>query len=209
MSSRAPSEAGSYNSVMRLLAVLLAAGVAVTAQSSGAAKAQAEQFEQKLKRIVAQGNQPSSDLRRTTVNEDEVNAYLQVRGPELLPVGVTNPTLSADGEGRVSGRAVVDLDIVREKKGSGSLLDPTTYLMGRLPVTAAGVLHTRNGRARFELHTTTVGGVPIPKSFLQELVSYYTRSTDYPNGISLDQMYDLPADIKEIQVGEGSAIVVQ
>lgn len=194
---------------MRLLALALVAGVAVSAQSSGTPRAQAVEFEQKLQKIMAHGAAPSPEPRRTIVSASEVNAYLQVRGPELLPVGVTNPTLSADGGGKVSGRAVVDLDVVREKKSSGSLLDPTTYLMGRLPVTAAGVLHTRNGSARFELQSAAVAGVPIPKTFLQDLVSYYTRSTDYPNGVSLDQVYELPANIREIQVGEGNAIVVQ
>jgi hypothetical protein len=194
---------------MRLLAILLATGVAVSAQSSTTTTAQAEQFQKKLQQIVAQANTNGDSPRRTTVSESEVNAYLRVRGPELLPVGVTDAVLSADGAGRVSGRAIVDLDAVREKKSSGGLLDPTTYLTGRLPVTAGGILHTRNGTARFELLTATVGGIPIPKNFLQELVSFYTRSSDFPNGISLDNVYDLPANIREIQVGDGNAIVVQ
>jgi hypothetical protein len=193
---------------MRLVAVLVVAGVSVSAQSSGV-KPQAEQFEQKLQRILAHSSTPASAPRQTPITQQEVNAYLQLRGPELLPVGVTDPTLAAHGGGRLSGRAVVDLDVVRQKKSSGSLLDLRSYLTGRLPVTAEGILHTRNGTARFELHTATVGGVTIPKGFLQELVSYYTRSRDYPNGISLDQTYPLPANIREIQVGEGSAIVVQ
>jgi hypothetical protein len=194
---------------MKVLAILFATGVVVSAQSSTTTKAQAEQFERKLQQIVANAGSENGQPRRTPVSEGEVNAYLRVRGPDLLPVGVTDTTLSADGGGRVSGRAIVDLDAVREKKSSGALLDPTTYLTGRLPVTAAGILHTRNGTARFELLNATVGGIPIPKSFLQELVSFYTRSSDFPNGISLDSVYDLPADIREIQVGEGNAIVVQ
>lgn len=194
---------------MRVLALLLVTGVAVAAQSGSAAKAQADQFQQKLQRILAHASIEASEPRRTPVTQTEVNAYLNVRASELLPVGVTDPALSADGGGRLSGRAIVDLDVVREKKSNGSLFDPKTYLTGRLPVTAAGILHTKNGVARFELHTAAVGGVPIPKSFLQELVSYYTRSSDFPNGISLDQVYDLPASIREIQVGEGNAIVVQ
>jgi hypothetical protein len=196
---------------MKFLAILLATGVAVSAQSSNAtrAQAQAEQFQKKLQQIVAQANTDGSSPRRTPVSDSEVNAYLRVRGAELLPVGVTDPALSADGGGRVSGHAIVDLDVVREKKSSGALLDPTTYLTGRLPVTAAGILHTQNGTARFELQSATVSGIPIPKSFLQELVSYYTRSSDFPHGVSLDSVYELPANIREIQVGEGSAIVVQ
>jgi hypothetical protein len=190
------------------LAVLLVSAVVAT-QAANATKAQSDQFQQKLQQIVNNGNTEASAVRRTTVTQAEANAYLKVRGPELLPLGVTDATVSAVGAGRLNGRAVVDLDAIREKKSSGGLLDPKTYMTGRLPVTASGVLHTQNGNARFELESATVGGIPIPKSFLQEIVAYYTRSSDYPNGISLDKVYELPANIKEIQVGQGNAIVVQ
>lgn len=182
---------------------------ALATQSANTTRAQADQFQQKLQQIVNNGNTEASAVRRTPVTQAEANAYLKVRGPELLPLGVTDAAVAAVGSGRLNGRAIVDLDVIREKKSSGGLLDPKTYLTGRLPVTATGVLHTRDGKARFELETATVGGIPIPKSFLQEIVSYYTRSSDYPNGISLDQVYELPANIREIQVGEGNAIVVQ
>lgn len=192
---------------MKLAVLLLSAAVA--AQSASTTQAQADQFQQKLQQIINNGNTESSTLRRTTVTQAEANAYLKMRGPELLPLGVTDATVVAVGAGRLNGRAVVDLDAIREKKSSGGLLDPKTYLTGRLPVTASGILHTRDGKARFELESATVGGIPIPKSFLQEIVSYYSRSSDYPNGINLDQVYELPANIKEIQVGQGNAIVVQ
>jgi hypothetical protein len=192
---------------MKLAVLLLSAAVA--AQSASTTQAQADQFQQKLQQIINNGNAESSTLRRTTVTQTEANAYLKIRGPELLPLGVTDATVAAVGAGRLNGRAVVDLDAIREKKSSGGLLDPKTYLTGRLPVTASGILHTRDGKARFELESATVGGIPIPKSFLQEIVSYYSRSSDYPNGINLDQVYEIPANIKEIQVGQGNAIVVQ
>jgi hypothetical protein len=82
-------------------------------------------------------------------------------------------------------------------------------LTGTLPVTASGILHTKDGMARFQLESAEVSGIPVPKAFLQDLVAYYTRSRDYPNGISLDQVYELPANIREIQIGQGNAIVVQ
>jgi hypothetical protein len=189
-------------------AVLLVSA-AFAAQGNHSTQSLSDQFNQKLQRIVSNGNTESATIRRTTVTQDETNAYLKVNGPRLLPVGVTDATVAAVGAGRLNGRAVVDLDVIREKKSSGGLLDPTTYLTGRLPVTASGILHTRNGTARFELETATVSGIPIPKSFLQEIVAYYTRSKDFPNGVSLDDVYELPANIKEIQVGQSNAIVVQ
>ncbi len=195
---------------MNAPALLLATTVAVSMQPIPAnVKAEADKFQQKLQQIVANGNSEGRSERRTPVSQTEVNAYLKVRGPELLPVGVTDATVAAHGSGRVSGRAVVDLDVIREKKGSGSLLDLKSYLTGTLPVTARGILHTKDGMVRFELESAEVSGIPIPKGFLQDLVSYYTRSRDYPNGVNIDQAYELPANIREIQVGQGNAIVVQ
>jgi len=113
------------------------------------------------------------------------------------------------GTGRVSGRAVVDLDAVRKQRNSASLLDPASYLTGRLPVTAAGVLTTTNGVGQFALESASVGGVPIPKFLLQEIVSYYSKTADKPAGISLDDPFALPARIREIRVERGQAIIIQ
>jgi hypothetical protein len=71
------------------------------------------------------------------------------------------------------------------------------------------VLRTRNGRGQFELQSASVSGVPLPKFLLQEIVSHYTRAEDRPNGIRLDDPFTLPASIKQIDVGQGQAVVVQ
>ena len=98
---------------------------------------------------------------------------------------------------------------MRKQKNPTSLLDPMNYPMGRLQVTAAGVLRTANGVARFELQSTSVGGVPVPKLILQEIVSYYSRTPQNPAGINIDDPFALPARIREIQVDRGQAIIVQ
>ena len=113
------------------------------------------------------------------------------------------------GAGRVSGRAVVDLDAVRKERKPTSLLDPMTYLSGRLPITATGVLTTRGGVGRLSLESTAVSGIPVPKIVLQEIVSYYSRTPQKPAGINLDDPFDLPARIREIHVERGQAVVVQ
>jgi hypothetical protein len=51
--------------------------------------------------------------------------------------------------------------------------------------------------------------VPIPKSFLQEVVSFYSRSSDFPNGINIDDPFELPAEIQKIEVLPGRATIVQ
>jgi len=190
-----------------VLGVVLAA--ATPRADDRASLRDAAAMKQKVGTITALGDRPSTKVRRTTVTENEVNAYLTYEAREQLPTGVVEPSLTILGTGRVSGRAVVDLDAVRKARTSTGLLDPRSYLFGHLPVTATGVLRTSNGVGRFDLESATVGGVPIPKLFLQEIVSYYSRSADRPEGISLDDPFELPARIREIEVERGQAIIVQ
>ena len=174
-----------------------------------ASKRDAELLRQKVATISAHGERPGKQGRRTTVTEGEVNSYLVYDAKPQLPAGVVEPTVTILGTGRLSGRAVVDLDAVRHARASQSWFDPTNYLTGRLPVSATGRLKTSNGVGQFELESASVGGVPIPKILLQEIISYYTRTPEKPSGIDLDDPFALPARIREIQVERGQAIIVQ
>jgi hypothetical protein len=197
---------------MKLLAVALAAGLATAAAATTApavSRQQAELFQQKLDKIVQQGETTSSRERSTEITEGEVNSYLTFKAGDQLPVGVTEPTIGIHEQGRLSGRAVVDLDVIRKKKSNGGWLDPTSYLTGTLPITASGVLRTADGQGRFQLESAAVSGVPIPKSFLQEIVSYYTRTASNPAGINIDDPFELPAEIRRIDADQGKAIIVQ
>ena len=49
----------------------------------------------------------------------------------------------------------------------------------------------------------------VPKSVLQELLSYYSRTPENPEGIDMDAPFELPAKIQEIRVGSGTSTVVQ
>lgn len=169
----------------------------------------ADAFRAKLATIAMRGQLcPCRERSRTTITEPEVNAYLVHHAAADIPDGVVSPYVDIVGDGRVAGRAIVDLDRVRTSRQRG-WLDPAAYLTGRLPVTVTGILHTVNGLARFELETATVGGVAVPKIVLQELLSYYSRTPDDPDGINLDDTFELPAKIREIQVGRSVAYVIQ
>jgi hypothetical protein len=82
-------------------------------------------------------------------------------------------------------------------------------MTGKLPLTAAGLLITQNGVGRFQLESVEISGISVPKSLLQELLSYYSKTPENPSGISIDDPFELPAKIKEIKVGRGEALVVQ
>jgi len=189
--------------------LLLAAVTAPLAADTRASKRDADVLKQKVATIQAQADRPAKQGLRTTVTQNEVNAYLVYEAPQQLPAGVVEPAVTILGTGRLSGRAVVDLDAVRRAKASQSWFDPTNYLTGRLPVVATGTLTTTNGVGRFALESASVGGVPVPKLLLQEIVTYYSRTAENPSGINLDDPFALPARIREIQVERGQAIIVQ
>jgi hypothetical protein len=150
----------------------------------------------------------AKSARATTVTEPEVNAYLRYHARGEIPPGVTDPYVTIVGSGRLEGRATVDLDAVRRQKKRG-WLDPLGYLTGRLPIEASGVLQTSEGVGRFTLDSASVGGVPVPKVVLQEIVSHYSRRPEDPDGVGLDDAFELPARIREIKVGTGQAVVIQ
>ena len=198
-------------SALLLLGALL--GLAPLAAQGRLSRQDADRFQSKLTRIVTFGNiaartgkavQPQT----TPVSDAEVNSYLRFLAADQIPVGIVEPVLNALGEGRVSGRALVDLDAVRKQKQRG-WLDPIGYLSGRLPVTASGRLTTKEGKGQFQLESADISGVTVPKAVLQELVGYYSRTPENPAGIDMDAPFELPARIREIQVGSGSSTIVQ
>ena len=172
-------------------------------------RADAASMVQKVAAINALGERPSQRLSRTVVTENELNAYLAYEAKDQLPVGLVEPAITIVGSGRVSARAVLDLDAVKKQRGNGGLLDAASYLTGRVPIAATGLLRTSDGVGRFELESATVGALPIPKTFLQEIVSQYSRTQANPAGIGLDAPFALPSRIREIQVEAGRATIVQ
>lgn len=199
----------SRRSLAWLLGALLAA-VPLAGQGR-LSKEDADRFQSKLTKIVAYGSAATAKAAKpqsTPVTDAEVNSYLKYNAGSQVPTGIVDPVLNALGDGRVSGRAVVDLDAVRTQKKRG-WLDPLGYLTGRLPVTASGTLTTKEGQGQFVLQSAEISGVTIPKSVLQELLSYYSKSKENPEGINMDAPFELPSRIREIKVGTGTSTVVQ
>lgn len=182
-----------------LLASLAIAGSLVTAADVLTPKL-SDAFAKKIVLVQEIAEEKSPKDRPTTFTQDETNSYLKYGAGELMPTGLTQPVITMIGAGRVSGRAVVDLDVVRKKQGSGGWFDPTSYLTGKLPVTASGRIVTWDGQGRFELDSAEVSGVPIPKSFLGQMVNFFTRTADNPRGSSIDDTFALPAEIRRIDV---------
>lgn len=198
--------------IVPALAMALGAGSPTASQDgrAPASRADSQRLLQKLTLIVDHGNRPRPAPLRTVITERELNAYLALDGAVDLPVGVTRPNIVLHGERRVTGSAVVDLDAVRAQHKSTGMLDPMNFLAGKLPVSASGLLEAHDGRARLQLESASVAGIPVPRAVLREVVAYYTRSPDYPRGVDIDEPFPLPARIKVIDVvRRGEAVVIQ
>lgn len=176
----------------------------VTAEAVDTTRPQADSFAKKLAIIKQHAAESPKSGRRTTVTEGELNSWFVYRAPALLPAGVKAPRVTAVGSGKMLGVVTVDLDdIAKSRSGLWKLLG------GTMPISLSGVLRTKDGRGTFDLQSAEVSGVPVPKFLLQEIVTHYTRAEDRPNGIRLDDPFTLPASIKQIDVGQGQALVIQ
>ena len=198
------------NSSRWIAALLLGTAALASLQAATVSRQGADAFAEKVALIRRHGELTDrAPARRTAVTQDEVNSWFAFRAQPHLPNGVTQPEVTIVGEGRLAGQAIVDLDAVAKRRASGGAFDPWALLGGRVPVKVTGILHTRDGMARLEIQSAEVSGVPVPPSLLQELVSFYSRSPERPAGVRLDDTFALPSNIRQIEVGQGQAVVVQ
>ena len=189
-------------------ATLAIAGI-VTVEAATVSRQSAEAFSQKVTLIRRNAEAGKAAARQTPVSQDEVNSWFTYSATPHLPSGVSQPQITIVGGGRVAGQAIVDLDALAKRRSSGGTFDPWSLVGGRVPVNITGILHTRDGKARFEVQTAEVSGLPVPTTLVQELVTLYSRTPEHPEGVRIDGTFSLPAQIREIQVGQGQAVIVQ
>jgi len=67
-------------------------------------------------------------------------------------------------------------------------------------VTASGRIITGDGKARFAVERAEVSGIQIPRSFLAQMVNFFTRTAENPKGSSIDDTFEMPAKIRSITV---------
>lgn len=189
-----------------VVAVALVAGVFAADPVS---RREAARLQAKIERIAQHKATRGQAAARTPITETEVNSYLRYELGDRIPEGVEDPWVTLLDNGRLSGKATVDLARVGQSRKSGGVLDPFNYLTGALPVAVNGVLRTKNGTGTFALESASVSGIPVPAWMLQEIVSHYSKSGSAPQGVSIEKPFVLPSGIREIQLARGQAIVVQ
>ena len=84
-----------------------------------------------------------------------------------------------------------------------------SWVSGVLEVRASAKVRATNGFGQLELESATLGGVPIPKSFLQMIVSHYSATPENPGGFNIEQPFELPHQIRQVELQRGSAVIVQ
>ena len=191
---------------------LLLPALVIPLQAATVSRQSAEEFSQKIALIQRQGETATpqrAGARRTRLTEDELNSWFMYRAQPVLPAGVSQPQITIVGDGRLAGQATIDLDAVAKRRASGGAFDPLALIGGKVPVSVSGILHTRDGQARFEVQRAEMSGLPVPVTVLQEVLTYYSRSDERPQGVRLDDIFTLPANIRQIEVGQGQAVVVQ
>jgi hypothetical protein len=191
------------------LMLICVAGVVVSAAPDVLTRQLGDSFSKKVVMVQNHADDGVKKPLSTSFTQAETNSYLKFNATELLPTGLTEPEITLLGQNRVSAKAIVDLDIVRKKQSSGGWFDPTSYLTGKLLVTAAGRVITGDGKGRIELQSAEVSGVPIPKTFLNQMVNFFTRTADNPNGSTVDDVFELPAKIQRITDEAGRFTVHQ
>lgn len=165
----------------------------------------------RLEQKVEQLFRPAADVQQrepVVFYQREVNAYLRFQAAPAFPTGVTEPFVTLGDGGGVSVSARVDLSALRDVRPR-SLFDPLRYLGGDLPVSARGFLRAERGVGRVEVKAVTVGGVPVPVRVLSELVRYYSRSEQRPDGVDVAEPFELPYGVTELRVERGQAVVMQ
>jgi hypothetical protein len=168
-----------------------------------------DRLQRKIDAVRENGSAERTAPKKTPVTESEVNSYLKFNVKDQIPRGLTRPQIHMLGHGRLAGRILVDIDEFKRHRVQGGVLDPFNYISGNVPVTAGGILRTGQGKGQFQLESAEILGLPLPKPLLQELVSFFSRSPERPNGLDIDTPFDLPAKIREIEIGKRVAIVVQ
>lgn len=199
--------------IYSIVVMAVALSGAASAQSPAAAKRDSEKVQKHLSAMLVRAATPPVKGKplpalRTVLTDREINAWLAADGKESVPAGLVGPQVTFTGPGKLVLRGVVDLDAVRKSRERG-WLDPFAYLNGLMTISLNGVLSGADGQGTFDVEAAMLGNVPVPKVLLQELITYYSRSPEFPDGITLNKPFPLPAGVRNLAIQRGAATVVQ
>ena len=164
------------------------------------ADALARRIEELDRRFKAGGSAPRQSI---LVTEGQLNSYLNLL--VKMPPGVSNLEIRMEGE-RLAARALVDLDRVGKPPGTGPF-NPLSLLSGTVPAQLKGRLPCRDGFGSLQFDEVRLGAFPIPLSFLAQIVSSATRTTENPAGFDIQSPFRLPYALKQLRVETGQVVL--
>jgi hypothetical protein len=167
--------------------------------------ADADSLAQKLEDMrerYLRGEARAKDFR---VSDREVNAYLAHRLSDQIPKGVRGLWVSfAPDLFNAGGR--VDLATVRDRIPDSSL---AFLLQGLVPVELSARLKADGGMGKVEIQSCRLGGMEVPKALLQQLLTMYSKSSSRPEGLRLEDPFELPYGIRSARLLAGEAVLRQ
>lgn len=176
---------------------------ALTFQEPDASKA--DSVAEKIQQLRSGYDQEDAEPLELEVSQEEANAFIALRMVDQLPEGVIEPWVKFT-DGPVIAGALLDLDVLQNRMPQSTL---TKYMSGRVPVELAASLQTGAGIGKMILESVSLGGIPIPSSFVQELVTTYTKGPSRPNGVRLDEPFELPYAIESVTTKKGLILIKQ
>jgi hypothetical protein len=186
-----------------VFALVLQVNFAQTLQEPDTAKA--DSMAEKIQQLRSGYDQEDADPMELEVSEEEANAYIALRLTDQLPEGVLEPWVKFT-DGPVIAGALLDLDVLQNRMPPSTL---TRYMTGRVPVELTASLQTGAGIGKVILESVSLGGIPLPSSFVQDLVTTYTKSPSRPNGVRLDEPFELPYAIESVTTKKGLILIKQ
>ena len=192
-----------------VLAVLLAAPAQAGEASASRPPlswADAQSLTRKFEAIEVQSQslrarKPASVL----ITESELNSYLNLTYGPQMP-GITDVDIRLDAE-RINAKGMVDLERVRGKVPAPSPWSPLSLLRGKVPVELTGKLLTRDGFGTIEVEEAWIASVPVPMSFVEQIVASATRKPSQPEGFDIHAPFRLPYSVNRVRLEPSRAFL--
>lgn len=186
---------GENSSVRRIVGIscliVLAAGFGPWAAARAVADETADALKvfRAIETIQEAGPPPAGGLRRITVSERELNAYIAFRIENEKEEMMKELRLKLLGDQKLEGKLVLDL---RGAKISSLLPDRATFLL-------AARLEAGDGKARIRLDKLFLEQQPIQPVVI-DLILLFASRKDNAVPSSLNEWIDLPIGIRELRV---------
>jgi hypothetical protein len=178
--------------------LILCSAIAVT---GAAVNPLAESVTRKLDLIQSERARPGAVF---VFTEAELNAWVRVKVPTVVPEGVREPRLEL-GNGAATGFALVNFLKVQHAAGIETNWLVSKLIQGEKPVMAKATIQSANGSATVHLERVEIGGLAISGATLDFLIDTFFRPL-YPEA-KIDEPFELAGHVDRIEIAPAAAKV--